>query len=89
MKSRAIRKPLILAKSKLTRTGDDGMTEFSWRMSKKGKSRMARDSNLEAKTEELIREHFRVYFPTRETVVASRGGPNVSLTLDPDAPILV
>jgi len=46
--------------------GDDGLKEYETRTTK-GK----------AKESATVRSHMRVYFPSEETVVQSRGGQNV------------
>jgi hypothetical protein len=56
--------------------GDDGLTEYGWRMNKRsrGKGREAR----ERKISEELTSHCRIYFPSRETVEQSKGGIDVS-----------
>ncbi|KAF7540514.1 hypothetical protein G7Z17_g12193 [Cylindrodendrum hubeiense] len=47
--------------------GDDGMTEYNSRLSRATKAKAPR-------TAEPFKDHFRIYFPTDETVAQSRGG---------------
>lgn len=67
----------------LIREGDDGMTEYNWRKQRslqarrKGGNLNVSDTGSEEILERL-RKNFRIYFPTEETVVDSKGGPNVS-----------
>ena len=55
------------------------MTEYEWRQSKPPKSKPQKESAAERKISEEIKQQFRIYFPTHETVAASRGGIGVSL----------
>jgi hypothetical protein len=52
--------------------GDDGLTEFNWRASKTPLS------GTELQTVKEIEKGFRIYFPSRETVIRSKGGVSVS-----------
>lgn len=51
-------------------TGDDGLKEFAWR-NKGKKAATAGSVSAELKT------NFRIYFPTKHTVVNSKGGRGV------------
>lgn len=63
--------------------GDDGLTEYGQRYSPITKTKSQR-TNKEARPEakvallEEIKDNFRIYFPTKETVLASKGGLSVS-----------
>ena len=62
----------------LAAQGDDGLTEYDWRNSKKwkakasGTDKKARDSQDQVEND--VKKGFRIYFPTRDTVVNSTGG---------------
>lgn len=61
--------------------GDDGLKEYDVRLSKPKKGKAPTSS-----ADSVDGTKFRVYFPSRQTVVQSRGGPNVSqLQLQRDA----
>jgi len=51
------------------------MTEYNWRAKSfaEGTAVMARQQLVS----KFIRERFRVYFPTKDTILQSRGGPGV------------
>ncbi|KAI0480804.1 phospholipase D/nuclease [Xylariaceae sp. FL0804] len=55
--------------------GDDGLKEYNKRNAR------GRKKSAPAETEELGRDHFRVYFPSHETVTASRGGKGAAGTI--------
>ena len=60
------------------------MTEYNWRNARPVKARHkdgGREGTTAGKEEMLarLREYFRIYFPTEETVVNSKGGPKVSI----------
>ncbi|KZF21292.1 phospholipase D/nuclease [Xylona heveae TC161] len=62
----------------LSAQGDDGLTEFERRNSKsKSRRRVERrpPAGAEQQLSRWVQEKFRIYFPTEETVLASRGGP--------------
>ncbi|KAK4218143.1 tyrosyl-DNA phosphodiesterase-domain-containing protein [Rhypophila decipiens] len=50
--------------------GDDGLKEFH-----------SRTTKSKGKLDRIVRSHMRVYFPSRETVERSRGGPNAAGTI--------
>ncbi|KPM36091.1 hypothetical protein AK830_g10478 [Neonectria ditissima] len=62
----AINRDLIGAMYNACR-GDDGMTEYNSRLSRATKAKAASAA-------QPFKEHFRIYFPTDETVAQSRGG---------------
>lgn len=63
--------------------GDDGLTEYSQRYNPTNTTK-AKRKNDEAKLEDEVTllgqmmDNFRIYFPTEETVLTSKGGPSVS-----------
>ncbi|KAL8907861.1 MAG: hypothetical protein Q9171_005686 [Xanthocarpia ochracea] len=62
----------------LAAQGDDGLTEYNWRRTAGSKKPKAGDRNKQAAqqaAEKLVSEAFRIYFPSFETVKASKGGP--------------
>ena len=59
--------------------GDDGMKEYAWRTSRPAKSKG--ETPAEHKLSEILKDCFRIYFPTRETVANSKGGLGVSRSL--------
>lgn len=65
----------------LAARGDDGTTEYSWRNSEtgRGKAKQSKSDLTEAEAaktliREEIRRGFHIYFPTRDTVKASKAG---------------
>ncbi|KAK7429516.1 hypothetical protein QQZ08_003895 [Neonectria magnoliae] len=54
--------------------GDDGMTEYNSRLSRATKAKAASAA-------QPFKEHFRIYFPTDETVAKSRGGRRAAGTI--------
>ena len=65
----------------LAAQGDEGTTEYDWRTGKSGKGLKKNDKEAEearlalrTKLNGDAQENFRIYFPTHDTVVASRGG---------------
>lgn len=61
---------------KLTLLGDDGLIEYHWRVNKpRGKNK---ETEEESRLWGLISDCFRIYYPTRDTVVESKGGRGVS-----------
>lgn len=58
--------------------GDDGMTEYDWRLNKPPKGKPRIESVAERKLLDEITKNFRIYFPTRNTVANSKGGLGVS-----------
>lgn len=72
----------------LPKQGHDGMTEYEWRNEKVGK-RAATESPAERKLSEHLKDHFRIYFPSRETVAKSKGGIGVSVSALRTPPPLV
>jgi hypothetical protein len=59
--------------------GDDGMREYGWRTSRPAKSKG--ETPAEHKLSEILKDSFRIYFPTRQTVANSKGGLAVSCSL--------
>jgi len=59
----------------LAAQGDSGITEYDWRTKHlyNGTAIMLKQQRVS----ELIKERFRVYFPTEDTVTHSRGGKGV------------
>lgn len=63
--------------------GDDGLTEYSQRSNPTNTTKANRPKD-EAKLENKVtlltqmKDNFRIYFPTEETVLTSKGGPTVS-----------
>ncbi len=60
------------------------MTEYNWRNARplKGSHKDGGHEETKPGRQEMLsrlREYFRIYFPTEETVVDSKGGPNVSI----------
>ena len=80
----------IALQAMLIPPGDDGLTEYGQRYHQANKRNSTRGNN-EGKPEERypllrqIKDNFRIYFPTKETVLASKGGPSVSLFTCPEA----
>lgn len=71
----------FLAMLYLAAQGDDGTTEYGWRNPENGKGRSKRSkaelAEADAAQEEVrqeMRDNFRIYFPTHETVKASTAG---------------
>jgi hypothetical protein len=62
-------------------TGDNGATEYGWRTEKPTKSKGK--SVAEYKLLGKVNSNCRIYFPTKETVEASRGGVAVWLPVNP------
>lgn len=63
----------------LTWIGDDGLTEYKWRVDKpRGKKQ---DNKEESQLADLLLDRFRIYYPTRETIIASKGSRGVSTRL--------
>jgi hypothetical protein len=60
--------------------GDDGMTEYNWRLNRPPKSKPQKESVAESNISEEVKKFFRIYFPTHETVAKSKGGIGVSST---------
>ena len=58
------------------RTGDEGLTEYEWRTKKTARNKTV--NSEERKLRDTLKENFRIYFPTRETVAQSKGGVGVS-----------
>ncbi len=52
------------------------MTEYGWRMKKAAKSKTVNET--ESKLSDALNYRCRIYFPTRDTVAASKGGIGVS-----------
>lgn len=65
----------------LATQGDDGMKEYEWRNTTLSKRDKAYETRLKQKTDaqerirKQVEEGFRIYFPSEETVKASKGGP--------------
>ncbi|KAF4975620.1 hypothetical protein FZEAL_7611 [Fusarium zealandicum] len=67
----------LTAKDGLTRDiGDDGMAEYKSRIGRTGAAAKDKSSSL---WQPKLKDRFRIYFPTDETVGKSRGGRMVSL----------
>ncbi|RBA09958.1 hypothetical protein FPRO05_05894 [Fusarium proliferatum] len=62
----------------LKRTGDDGMAEYKSRIGRTGAASKSKASNPWQKK---LKDRFRIYFPTDETVGRSRGGHNAAGTI--------
>lgn len=63
----------------LAATGDDGLMEYEWRTSKQATTKVKRavgqpNTTLKEQTIASINQGFRIYFPTHDTVVNSKGG---------------
>jgi len=64
----------------LAAQGDDGTTELNWRTNNPpqnktlSKQSTGRISNAELLVSQGMKNHFRLYFPSRETVASSKGG---------------
>jgi hypothetical protein len=56
--------------------GDDGTKEYEWRVNRPAQSK--EETPAERKLSSILKDCFRIYFPTRETVAKSRGGLGVS-----------
>lgn len=56
-------------------TGDNGLTEYEWRTSKT--SKIKAETPNERKVSEEVKKNFKIYFPTRDTVVGCKGGIGV------------
>ncbi|KAG9239404.1 tyrosyl-DNA phosphodiesterase domain protein [Amylocarpus encephaloides] len=54
--------------------GDDGMTEYGWRANKPRRGKPTVESEVERRLSDDVKKHFRIYFPTRDTVANSKGG---------------
>ena len=61
----------------LAAKGDDGRTELDWR-SAKGKAKAAAEAEAKERVASAVERDFRIYFPSKETVVRSRGGPSAA-----------
>ena len=64
----------------LAAQGDDGLQEYEWRTNASGKTKAGKKGsrpNPAAQVEvvKTLKESFRIFFPSRDTVVRSRGGP--------------
>ncbi|KAG4280785.1 hypothetical protein FPRO04_05499 [Fusarium proliferatum] len=62
----------------LKRIGDDGMAEYKSRIGRTGAASKSKASNPWQKK---LKDRFRIYFPTDETVGRSRGGRNAAGTI--------
>ena len=58
----------------LAAQGNDGLKEYTWRSTTATKAARKRDHSWRDELIENIENDFRVYFPSRDTVVRSRGG---------------
>lgn len=62
----------------LAAQGDDGLMEYDWRNPKKTKAKSSgidkEAKDFQDQVENDVNKDFRIYFPTRDTVVASKGG---------------
>ena len=63
----------------LAAQGDDGIREFSWRRTtsktKSSKKGTKQQSITQTEFIDVIKQSFRIFFPSRDTVVRSKGGP--------------
>ena len=66
--------------------GDSGWTEYSWRYDKPSRGKASTEIDAERKLSDRIKDSFRIYFPTEETVAQSRGGIGVSCKRDSPLP---
>lgn len=67
----------FLTRLYLAAQGDDGLTEYTWRCSKKTKKTSDADKEAQEfkdRVETDVSKDFHIYFPTRDTVVGSKGG---------------
>lgn len=72
----------VKSQAMLILPGDDGLTEYRQRYSQASKPKSKRNETRpeeEVVLLEQIKENFRIYFPTKETVLNSKGGPSVGL----------
>ncbi|MCJ1381089.1 hypothetical protein MMC17_004198 [Xylographa soralifera] len=58
----------------LAAQGSDGLREYTWRVTAFTKAARKRDHSWRDELVENIENNFRLYFPSRDTVVHSRGG---------------
>ena len=58
----------------LAAQGNDGLREYNWRSTLATKAARKRDHSWRDELIENIENHFRLYFPSRDTVMLSRGG---------------
>ncbi|MCJ1286556.1 hypothetical protein MMC26_005902 [Xylographa opegraphella] len=58
----------------LAAQGNDGLREYQWRTTAATKAARKRDHSWRDELIENIKNNFRLYFPSRDTVVLSRGG---------------
>lgn len=83
----------VTRSSPLIIIGDDGLTEYTWRTTRPSSSRRKGTSPAvlqqpgEAELTDVVKDRFRIYFPTKETVIGSKGGSMVSYYLFPRASI--
>jgi hypothetical protein len=62
--------------------GDDGMTEYSWRKLKASSFRKEpRIYTEQAAVKDCVKRNLKLYFPSRDTVFASKGGPQNAGTI--------
>lgn len=64
--------PLVRNVSSLTKTGDNGLKEYDMRSTK------GRKNKPPTRAQSALDDHFRIYFPSHDTVMQSRGGKDVS-----------
>ncbi|KAI1078488.1 phospholipase D/nuclease [Whalleya microplaca] len=60
--------------------GDNGLKEYAKRASKSNKTKLSTDAAAA-----VFRDKFRIYFPSRDTVIHSRGGKNAAGTISAQA----
>lgn len=67
----------------LAAQGDDGLTEYGWRNPSDGKARPLKSASTvsKSKTQKLVNQAFRIYFPTHNTVENSTGGTSSGGTI--------
>ncbi|KAH8600886.1 tyrosyl-DNA phosphodiesterase-domain-containing protein [Bisporella sp. PMI_857] len=63
----------------LAAQGDEGLTEYEWRTKKTARNKTV--NSEERKLRDTLKENFRIYFPTRETVAQSKGGVGAGGTI--------
>ena len=56
--------------------GDNGLTEYGWRTNKSARSKVVGET--ERRLSDDLKSRCRIYYPTRDTVAASKGGIGVS-----------
>ncbi|MCJ1439818.1 MAG: hypothetical protein MMC23_000299 [Stictis urceolatum] len=66
----------------LAAKGDDGTTEYSWRNNPKPRGKKAPSASTEevskTATHKAVEDHFRLFFPSHDTILNSKGGVNAA-----------